>query len=84
LQAQQELDRFTADMIYVEQHREELLRQYADRWIAVYNEQVVAAAKDLKRLIRSLERKGLSPGHVYREYLTENEDLLILFDTTRP
>ena len=35
-------------------------------------------------VLAGLERKGLSPGHVYREYLTENEDLLILLDTNDP
>ncbi len=82
MQAQQELARFTADMAYVDQHRQELLRQYPDRWVAVYNEHVVGAAKDLKKLIKHLERKGITPGHVYREYLTDKEDLLILPSAT--
>ena len=78
MQAQQELERFTQDMLYFDQHRQELLQQYPERWVAIYNQQVVGAAKDLKRLIKQLERKGIPPSQVFREYLTEEADLLIL------
>jgi hypothetical protein len=78
MQVQQELERFTRDMRYVDEHRQELLGRYPERWIAVYNQQVVGVAKDPKRLVRQLERKGISSGQVFREYLTEQEDLLIL------
>lgn len=79
MQVQQELERYRADAEYFEQHRRELLRQYPDRWVAVYNQAVVGAAKDIKRLVRQLERKGIQPGRSYREYLTEKDELLILF-----
>jgi hypothetical protein len=78
VQAQQELDRFRQDMLFLDGHRDELLRRYPERWVAVYNGEVVGAAKDPKRLIRQLERKGIPPGEVYREYLTDREELLIL------
>jgi hypothetical protein len=54
------------------------VKQYPDRWVAIYNQQVVGAAKDPKRLIRLLERKGIRPGQVFREYLLEEEVLLIV------
>ena len=75
---QADLDRFTRDMLYFDEHREELLRQHPERWVAVYHQQVVGAAKDLERLIRQLERKGIPPGRVFRDYLTDKETLLIL------
>ena len=73
---QQELERFTADVMYVENNREELLRQYSERWVAVYNKQVVGAAKHLKVLIKQLDRKGVSSAHAYVEYLTEKDIVL--------
>lgn len=78
MQVQRELERFTQDMLYVDQHRRELLERYPERWVAVYNQQVVGVAKDPKRLVRQLERKGIPSGQVFREYLTEQEDVLIL------
>ena len=78
MQPQLELGRFTQDMLYFDQHRHELLQQYPEHWVAIYNQQVVGAAKDLKRLIKQLERKGIPPSQVFREYLTDQADLLIL------
>lgn len=78
MQVQQELERYRRDAFYLEQHREELLRQYPEQWIAIYHEQVVGAAKDPRRLIRQLERKGIPPGEVFEEFLTNKDELLIL------
>ena len=75
---QKELERYRDDALFFDRHRQELLRQHPDRWVAIYNQQVVGAATDIKRLIRQLDRKGIPPAQVYREYLTEKEDLLIL------
>lgn len=78
MQVQQELERFTADMLYFDQHRHELLRQYPDKWVAIYQNQVVATAKTLPRLVKQLERKGIPKGRAFVEYVTAKEDLLIL------
>ena len=81
MQPQLELERFTQDALWVEERREQLLETYRDRWIAVYNREVVGAARDLTRLLRQLQRKGISPAHAYRRYLTDKEELLIVFST---
>lgn len=75
---QQELEQFRSDAQYFEEHRQELLEQYPERWVAIYNQQVVGAAKDAKRLKTQLDRKGINAGRVFREYLTKKEELLIL------
>jgi hypothetical protein len=75
---QQELEQFRSDAQYFEEHREELLQQYPERWVAIYNQQVVGAAKDAKQLKRQLDRKGIKAGSVFRQYLTTKEELLIL------
>jgi hypothetical protein len=72
------MERHRADADYFDAHRAELLQRYPEHWVAVYNQEVVGAAKDVKRLVRQLERKGIRPGHTYREHLTEKEELLIL------
>ncbi len=79
MQPQLELERFTQDAVWVDEHQEELLKAYNNRWIAVYNREVVASARDITRLIRQLQRKGISPAHAYRRYLTDQEELLIVF-----
>lgn len=79
MQPQLELERFTQDAVWVDEHQEELLNAYNNRWIAVYNREVVGSARDIARLIRQLQRKGISPAHAYRRYLTDREELLIVF-----
>jgi hypothetical protein len=77
-QVREEMARFRADATWVEAHHVELLERYADQWIAVYDQQVVGAARDLKRLVKQLEGKGIRPGRTYTEYLTEKDEVLIL------
>jgi hypothetical protein len=78
MQIQQELDRFRADALYVEEHREELLKQYPERWVAILDRRVVGAAKDVRRLVKQLERKGIPPEDTYCRYLTDKDELLFL------
>jgi len=78
MQVQQELERFRADVAYFDEHRRELSEQHPQRWVAIYNQKVVGAAKDLERLIKQLERKGIPRGRAFVDYASEREDLLIL------
>ena len=54
VEIQEDLERFQKDAEYFDQHRAELLQQYADHWVAVYHQRVVGAAKDPRRLIKTL------------------------------
>ena len=66
------------DTSYYEEHREELLKKYSDKWVAIYEEHVVGTAKDLSQLITRLQKEEIPKGRAFVEYLTEKEDLLIL------
>lgn len=77
MQVKEELDRFQDDMAYFDRHREEMLDQYPEKWVAVYKHEVVGAAKALPTLVAQLDRKGLR-GKAFVDYVTEREDLLIL------
>ncbi len=58
---QDDLDRFTADALYVQEHRQELLQKYPERRIAVYNQEVIGAAKNLPGLLKQVKRRGIPP-----------------------
>lgn len=75
---QQGIEQFEADRAFFDEHREELLERYPDRWIAIYHQQVVGTARDPRRLAAQLRRKGIPPGEVFREYVTARDDVLIL------
>jgi hypothetical protein len=76
---QQSLDRFRADAMYAEEHREELLRKYPERWIAIYMRKVVATAENPDELFRKVEQKGIRPGKVVHRYMTEKGQPLIVY-----
>lgn len=73
-----ELEHFKRDTAYFEQHREELLEQYPEQWVAVFNQQVVGADPDFDRLLDGLQARGIPVGQVPVELLTRKDELLIL------
>ena len=77
-EVQAEMEQFERDIAYYQAQRETLLQQYPETWVAIYNQQVVGAAKDLKRLIHQLEKRGIPKCRPFVEYVTEKEELLIL------
>lgn len=78
MDVQRNLEHFNRDLDYFANRHEELLRQYPERWVAIYRGQVVDTADDINRLTRRLREKGLDPGHVFCEYLTQHHRELIL------
>jgi hypothetical protein len=75
---QRDLDRFQNDAIWLGEHREEFLKKYPEQWVAVYHKELVATARSVKGLVHKLERKGIPPGRVVHDFLTEEEfDLIV-------
>jgi phosphoserine phosphatase len=75
---QAELQRFKRDTQYYEAHREELLTQYPEQWVAVFDQQVVSAAPDFEQLLEMLEQNGIPLERTLIEHVTRKEELLIL------
>jgi hypothetical protein len=75
---QAELQRFKRDTQYYEAHREALLKQYPEQWVAIFNQQVVGAAPDVDQLLTALQHEGIPAEHALIEHVTGKEELLIL------
>jgi hypothetical protein len=75
---QEELQRFKRDTQYYESHREGLLTQYPEQWVAIFNQQVVGAAPDFEQLLAMLEQNGIPVERTLIEHVTRKEELLIL------
>jgi hypothetical protein len=73
-EVRKELDRFREDALYVDRHRDEFLGSYAHRWVAVYQQQVVAVAEELDELFRQIDGKGVPRRRVYVEYVCDDDD----------
>lgn len=72
------LERLKRDMEYFEAHQEELLEQYSEQWVAIFQEQVAGASPDFDRLLDDLQARGVPVGQVLIERVTRHDELLIL------
>jgi Family of unknown function (DUF5678) len=77
-EVEEDLARYQADADYFNAHRDELLSRYPEQWVAVYKQEVVGTAKNMNKLVKKLEKRGIRPGRTYREFLTHKDELLIL------
>lgn len=73
-----QLQRLRRDAEYFHAHYEELLAQYPDMWVSIYNEEVVGAASDLRDLLRMRMERGVPPGQGLVKYLTREPRILVV------
>ena len=70
----EELRAFEEDQVWISDHIESLLSQYADQWIAVQDGQVVASDP----VLAVLQRKLPDPAHTCIEFVTREPLEMIL------
>lgn len=75
---QLELQRFQRDIDYYQTHYEELLEQYPEQWVAIFNQRVVGADPDARKLFNDLKGRGIPLGQTLTEYVTSKDELWIL------
>jgi ribosomal protein L20 len=66
-------EEFRRDLAYIEENREKLLKDYNERWVAVYNSEVVAHGKDYDNVLSQLERRGMPVDQIPIRYLSEHK-----------
>ena len=67
---QQELERYRGDAVYIQEHREQLLKEYPEEWIAVLDLKIVGHSGDLDALLRELDSSGIPRGEACIKHLT--------------
>jgi phosphoserine phosphatase len=72
------LEKFQRDIDYAEAHREALLNQYPEQWVAILDQQVVGAKPDVYQLIDDLKARGIPTQRALLRRLTRQGELLIL------
>ena len=63
------LAQFSADMKWIDENRETLLRAFQDMWVAVYQRKVVANATNISELRELLRVQGLFRSEAAVEYM---------------
>ena len=71
-------DRVNPNAEYYEAHYDELLEQYPERWVAIYNQEVVGTASDARKLLTRLKQERLPLRKVLVKHLTREEEVFIL------
>ena len=70
--------RHRRDVEFFEYHGEELLKEYPNEWVAVYNVEVVDTDKDFFVLLDRLEEKGIPTNKTVIHFMDTNPKPLIL------
>ncbi len=76
----QEIKIKRANQQWLDQHREDLRAKYADRYVAVFDGQVVAAGEDFPTLLATLRKaiRGKSPSLAAIELIGKDEFVWVL------
>ena len=64
---------------YWDEHRDEFRRQYGDRFVAVWQDEVVATAPNLRQLREQLRESGLDSRHVWMRFIASRPRTMILW-----
>ena len=71
-------ERYARDKEWLGAHRDELLKEHPEHWVAVYREIVVAAHPNLRDMINIVRENGLEGRHVAAEFITSRSVNMIL------
>jgi hypothetical protein len=74
----QKNERYYNSVLFIEEHKEELVKKFNEQWIAVYNSKVVANNSDFRQLMRVVGKKDIPQDEMLVQYLT-SEDILTLY-----
>ncbi len=72
------LSAFDEGCRYTDEHLSELVKRYANRWIAVHRSTVLGSATTTTGLLRVLQRGKHPPSEVCVTFLTRQDQVLIL------
>jgi ribosomal protein L20 len=66
-------EEFRRDLAFIEEKREELLEDYDENWVAVYNSKVVAHGKDYNKVLSQLQKRGMPVDQIPIRYLSKRK-----------
>ena len=66
-------EQFKQDLAFIDEHREELLAHYNERWVAVYKGEVVGYGRHYNRILAGLQRLNLPVDQIPIRYLSKRK-----------
>ncbi len=77
-QRQADLRRFSGDVDYYAEHRDELLARYPEMWVAIFDRQLVGVAADPRALVAALKERRIPAGQALVKHLARENPPLVL------
>lgn len=71
------LDRFEADSDWLRSNKDKLRNEYANKFVAVLDGEVVDSNVDLEILIKDLKKKDVDPGLSVIEFISKERYVII-------
>jgi len=75
---ERKLRRFADDVRCLQSIRQDLLRQYADHWVAIYEGSVVAFTRTTEELWKFLLEKGIPRNEAVVDFLSTERKAMLL------
>lgn len=72
------LSKIEEDNKWLQQHYNELQEKYPNRFVAIHNKKVVATAKEMDEIIKTVKKEGLDPASMLIEPIPEKGLTFIL------
>jgi len=72
------LRRFISDVRFMQSIRQDLLRDYMEQWVAVYDGALIGNAKHLEELLRQLSDKDIHHNEAVIEYMAKERKAMLL------
>ena len=64
---------YSNSVLFIDEHRQELLKKHDNEWIAVYNSEVVASSKKYDVLVRKVSRLKLPIKEVVIKFISSRK-----------
>ena len=71
-------DQYARDKDWITTHRDELLREHPENWVAVYKGKIVAVHPNLRDMVGILREEGLEGLDVAAEFITSHRVNMLL------
>jgi len=72
------LRRFTNDVRCLQSIRQDLLRQYKEHWVAVYEGSLAAHARTIEELRQQLSKKGIPVNQAVIDFMARERKAMLL------
>ncbi|MBI4058918.1 hypothetical protein HY404_01615 [Candidatus Microgenomates bacterium] len=74
----EDLQNLKKNIEFVEANHTSLLAEYPEKWVVIYQQEVIGAGSDISQTIELVKSKNISPGKTYIRFLTKQPITLIL------